>query len=219
VGSVQTLIFDLDDTLYTGASGLFAEVGERIEGWLSRALAVSAVEAKALRRQYYLAYGTTMAGLLQHHPEVDIEDYLVDAHRVDVSRYLSADLGLDAMLAGLPCTKVVFTNAIADWAERVLLQLGIRQHFSQIVDVRALAYHAKPYPEAYRRLLDLLGVSGEACVLIDDQVRNVRQASLYGMRTVLVHPGAQPGDGADFAVDDILAAGPALRLLLDGRGG
>ena len=86
---VRHLLFDLDDTLYTDSSGLFIEVGDRIRRWTAEALGVSLEEAQDLRREYYKAYGTTMAGLLRHHPEVDIDAYLEYVHDVDVSRYLA----------------------------------------------------------------------------------------------------------------------------------
>ncbi len=120
MAQLRYLLFDLDGTLYTGASGLFAEVGRRIDVWIARALDIPLVEAQALRARYFHAYGTTMAGLLRHHPEVDIDDYLEYVHEIRVERYLTPNPALDAMLERLPVRKAVFTNAIASWAERIL---------------------------------------------------------------------------------------------------
>ena len=89
--AIKHLLFDLDDTLYTDVSGLFDEVGLRIEQWTLQALHVSETEARILRRHYFTTYGTTMAGLLREHPGVDIDDYLDYVHDLDITRYLDPD--------------------------------------------------------------------------------------------------------------------------------
>lgn len=215
---IQYILFDLDDTLYDYGSGLFKEVGARIEGWVCQKLSLTPEEAKALRREYFEAYGTTMMGLRHHHPELDIDDYLDHVHEVDVSRYLAPRSDLDAMLAALPPAKGIFTNGIASWADRILRQMGIRRHFGPIIDVRATQYRGKPWPEAYQRALAILGCAGAECVLLDDQPRNLEPAAAFGMRTVLVRPGGQPGPGVDFAVNTIEEAGAVLRKLVNGNG-
>jgi putative hydrolase of the HAD superfamily len=171
--------------------------------WTARALDIPLAEAQALRARYFHKYGTTMAGLLRHHPEVDIDDYLEYVHEIRVERYLAPNPALGAMLERLPARKAVFTNAIVSWAERILEHFAIREHFTTIVDVRAVDY-----------LLALLGVPGTACVFLDDQARNLQAGAEFGMRTVLVQAGREPGDGVDFAVDTILDAEPVLQRLL-----
>ncbi|MEW5420513.1 HAD family hydrolase [Amorphus sp. 3PC139-8] len=42
----------------------------------------------------------------------------------------------------------------------------------------------KPDPRAYGFVIDGLGVSAEACVFVDDQLRNIRGADAAGMKTV-----------------------------------
>ena len=212
--TIQYILFDLDETLYTDTTGLFTEVGVRIEAWLVQMLHLSPEEARALRRKYYLAYGTTMMGLLRHHPELDVDDYLDAAHDVDVAAYLAPNPALDDLLNALPVPKAIFTNGIADWADRVLTQLGVREHFGPIIDVRATHYRGKPWPEAYQQALAIMACPGSACVFVDDQPRNLKPAADFGMRTVLVAPDGEPEDGVDFAVDTILDVGSVLHLLL-----
>jgi putative hydrolase of the HAD superfamily len=214
---VHYLLFDLDDTLYTDASGLFLEVRERIVAWVSQALDISPEEAGALRDQYYHAYGTTMGGLLKHYPHVDIDAYLEAVHQVDVSRYLTPSPELAAMLTRLDAPKAVFTNAIASWAERVLRQLDVREHFEAIVDVRAVAYHGKPSPQAYQRALELLEIPGEVCVLVDDSEANLKGAAAFGMRTILVGKETSPCNGVDYVVSHVLETEPVLQEILEKR--
>jgi len=211
------IFFDLDQTLYTDDTGLFVEVGARIEYWAARHLALSLDEVRVLRREYFLAYGTMMRGLLLHHPEVSVDDYLDYVHDIDVSRYIAPNPALDAMLARLDVAKAVFTNSIADWAERILACLGVRRHFMHVIDVRAVDYQSKPHPHAFERALEIVAQPAPACVMVDDQEHYLRGASAAGMRTVLVQPGVQAVDGIDYAVDTLLDAEPILQQWLAER--
>lgn len=208
------IIFDLDDTLYTNDTGLFKELGTRLVYWVSQQLGISLEDSAALRREYFQAHGTMMRGLLLHHPEVNIDAYLDYVHDIDVSRYIAPNPALDAMLARLDAPKAVFTNSVADWAERILRQLGIRRHFTHIIDVRAVDYQSKPHPHAFERALAILGTPASACIMLDDQVSYLRGAAAAGMRTVLVHPGAEAVDGIDYAVDTVLDAESILQQWL-----
>ena len=208
------ILFDLDQTLYTNDTGLFAEMGARIEHWTVRHLALSLSEAQTLRRHYFVAYGTMMRGLLLHHPEVSVDDYLDYVHGIDVSRYIAPNPALDGMLSRLDTPKAVFTNSVADWAERILACLGVRRHFEHVIDVRATNYYSKPHPEAFARALEIVAQPASACVMLDDQAHYLRGAAAVGMRTVLVQTGEQATDGIDYVVDTILDAEPILQQWL-----
>jgi len=208
------IFFDLDQTLYTDETGLFAEVGARIERWTAQNLGLSPDKAKVLRHHYFVNYGTMMRGLVLHHPEVNADDYLEYVHDIDVRRYIAPNPALDAMLSRLDVAKVIFTNSITDWAERILRQLGVRHHFKHIIDVRAVDYQSKPHPHAFERALEILGTPASACVMVDDQVSYLRGAVAAGMRAVLVRPGAEAVDGIECAVETILDVEPILQQWL-----
>jgi putative hydrolase of the HAD superfamily len=211
------IFFDLDQTLYTDETGLFAEVGARLEHWVAQHLSLSPDAAKALRRHYFVTYGTMMRGLLLHHPEANVDEYLNYVHDIDVSRYIAPNPALDGMLSRLDAPKTVFTNSIADWAERILHRLGVRRHFTHLIDVRAVDYQSKPHPHAFERALAIVGAPAAACMMLDDQEHYLRGASAAGMCTVLVQPGAQAAEGIDYAVDTLLDAEPILQQWLAER--
>ena len=83
-----------------------------------------------------------------------------------------------------------------------------------IFDVRAVDYHSKPDPHAYSKVLNTLGLPGEACVMLDDQASYLAGAARAGMRTIWVREGGTATDGIDYAVDHVLDSGPILRRLL-----
>ncbi len=194
---VRFLVFDLDDTLYPAQTGLFREIGRRLSLYRQERLGIPPHEVLPLRRSYYERYGTTLRGLQIHH-RVDPEDYLSFVHDVDVSTYLQPDPVLETVLSTLPQEKVIFTNATAIHARRVLQALGCTHHFQRIFDIHSLRFHCKPDPEAYRILLELLPAEGGECLLIEDNVRNLLAGKTAGMYTMLVGEAAGLQDGVDF---------------------
>jgi putative hydrolase of the HAD superfamily len=115
------------------------------------------------------------------------------------------------MLAQLPLRKVIFTNADAPHAERVLARLGVSRHFERIIDIQALEYINKPDAAAYHRAMDILSARPEECVFVDDSMNNLVPARHMGMITVLVGDGKNTA-GADYQIRSIteLETLPAL---------
>src|SRR3546814_3435985 len=79
-------------------------------------------------------------GLMRHHG-VHPEDFLLDVHNIALDR-LTVDTRLRAGLERLPGRKLVFTNADADYAARVLAARGIRseEHTSELQSLMRNSY-------------------------------------------------------------------------------
>jgi putative hydrolase of the HAD superfamily len=210
---IRFILFDLDDTLYPRQAGIMAQIRILILRYLRTRLHLSPEEAETVRRDYLQTYGTTMRGLQINH-QIDTDEFLDYVHDIPLHEYLQPNPELDAALASIPQEKVVFTNASREHAERVLRQLGIRQRFSRIVDVRDLGFESKPQPSAYRRICDLLETRPEECLLVEDNVRNLRPGKALGMVTVLVgEDGSSAGDGVDYAIPRIEEIGQVVESL------
>ncbi|HEY75546.1 MAG TPA: pyrimidine 5'-nucleotidase [Thermoflexia bacterium] len=212
----EYVIFDLDETLYPRKAGLMREIGRRIERWVQESLRLPPEEAAALRRAYLRRYGTTLAGLLAE-GKVDADAYLAYVHDVPVERWLRPNPALARMLDGIPLRKVVFTNATAEHAWRVLQALGVADRFEDVIGIREVGLRSKPDLESYRWVLRRLGVPGTACILVDDRPMNLRPAKQLGMTTVLVD--GKPEEGVDFVVKDVLEVGPLVARLLEEQEG
>lgn len=207
---IRTILFDLDDTLYPPGSGIMAGIRDRILGYVMSRLDLPTEEANALRRKYFLEYGTSMRGLQINH-QIDPDDFLYYVHDIPIHEHLERNLELDVMLSTIDQDKVVFTNASREHAERVLGALGVRRHFSRIVDIRDMDYESKPQPSAYRRILKLLEVQPEECLLVEDNIRNLKPAKALGMTTILVLDGQScTGEAADFTVRRVEEVGEIL---------
>ncbi|MBU0703070.1 MAG: pyrimidine 5'-nucleotidase [Chloroflexi bacterium] len=199
--ALKYIIFDLDDTLYPRNSGLLQEIGRRIEVWLCDHLGLTRDEAVAMRRDYFVRYGTTLGGLVARH-DVDARGYLAFVHDVPVEEYLDPNLALAEMLASIPLRRAVYTNAPLEYAGRVLRTLGVAGCFEQVIGIEEVGLRNKPCQDAYERMLALLGARGPECIMVEDSARNLRPAQALGMTTVLV--GGEPDESAGFVVESVL---------------
>src|SRR3546814_8685366 len=97
---------------------------------------------------------------------------------------LERDAPLVAGIAALPGRKLVFTNADAPYARRVLARLGLGESFEALFDLRATNYVPKPHPDAYAGLCAAYDLDPARCLFADDMARNLAPAKAIGMTTV-----------------------------------
>lgn len=191
----NTLLFDLDATLYPESNGLWKVIRERIVLYMRERMNIPEDRIDALRDHYYLTYGTTLQGL-QAHYAVDPVDYHDFVHNIPLADYIQPDSALRAMLLSIPHRRWIFTNSDLAHTRRVLAALGVEDCFEGIIDVWAIAPHCKPHKEAYHMALALAQISDpRQCIFLDDSTRNLAPAHEMGIFTVLVgkngnHPSA-----------------------------
>jgi len=213
--SIHHVLFDLDETMYPTETGIMDLISDRINEYMSLRLGIDPEDVVRMRRSYYEQYGTTGRGLYLHH-DIDVGDYFEFVHDLPVEDVLQPDPRLDQMLEGLEAEKIIFTNATAAHAWRVLRALQVDRHFERIVDIEAVGYVPKPDVRAYRHALQLLQVRGEECLLVDDRLRNLQPGRELGMTTVLVGRD-QAGDGADFSIEHVVEVGDVVRRIRSGQ--
>jgi putative hydrolase of the HAD superfamily len=181
---VEAWVFDLDNTLYPVARGPYPQIDRRIRDFIAHALRLDPDAAYQRQKHYFHTYGTSLLGMSREHG-TDPKEFLAYVHDVDLT-CIPADPGLDEALAALPGRKIVFTNADAPYAERVLDRIGIRRHFELIFDIEAAGYLPKPHRATYERMLARAGVDARAAAMIEDLPRNLEPAAALGMTTVWV---------------------------------
>ena len=191
---VTTWLFDLDDTLYPADCGLMDEIGRRMTEFVMRVTGLPREEAWRLQKDYLVEHGATLLGMMRHHgvdPDAFAEAYLdieLDA--------LSHDRALVEALAALPGRRLVFTNADARHAERVLAHLGLANLFHGVFHIASFDYTPKPDPRVFARMCAEHGlVAAETC-FFEDSERNLKPAADLGMTTVLVGPHALDSEAA-----------------------
>ena len=189
-----TLFFDLDDTLYPSSSGLWQAIKERMTQYMCERLCIPEADVPVLREQYFKMYGTTLRGLQERH-QVDTEEYLAYVHDIPLTSYLTPNPLVREVIGSLPTRNLIFTNADASHARRVLAALELDDLFDTIVDVNAIAPYCKPMPESFAIAMDLADEPDpRKYVMIDDLPRTTRAALSVGMASLLY--------GSDVPTDD-----------------
>jgi len=181
-----TLLFDVDDTLYAPACGIWDMIGDRMDMFIHEQLRVDWQDIPVLRKSLFETYGTTLRGL-QHTYGIDASEFLAYVHDVPVEERIQASPDLHTLLLRLTPRRMIFTNADNRHARRVLNALGILHCFEKIIDIHDIAPSCKPHPDAYRKAVELVGEDDPGRVLVlDDSLRNLAGARAIGCYTVLV---------------------------------
>ena len=58
--SINCWIFDLDNTLYSGQTEVFAQVDKKMSKYISNKLNIDLVKAKEIQKNYFYQYNTTL---------------------------------------------------------------------------------------------------------------------------------------------------------------
>ena len=190
---MKAILFDLDNTLYPVECDLFSLIDVRINRYMEEIVAIDPAAVDGLRRRYWQDYGATLQGLVRHHA-IDPEDYLDYVHAVDVGSRISFDPELRDTLKTLELPSYVFTNGSRCHVDRVVSALGLDGIFADVFDIRIADYQPKPNPDPYRRVLQKLALTGDQCIMVEDQLQNLQTAKQFGMKTVLVG-GTEPVQG------------------------
>lgn len=197
---IRNWIFDLDNTLYSHEARLFEQVDRRITAYIARLFQVERDEAYRIQKGYFHTRGTTLSGLMAEHG-VDPYEYLADVHDIEMD-VLEENAPLAAAIARLPGRKIIFTNADAPYAGKILARIGLGESFEAIHDVHASAYKPKPDPTAYWNLCQAYGLDPAESLFVDDMARNLKPAKDIGMTTVWVDNGSEQAEDSDRAFVD-----------------
>jgi putative hydrolase of the HAD superfamily len=213
---VTDWVFDLDNTLYPHHTNLFAQIDVKMTAYVSELLQLPRDEARALQKELYRDYGTTMNGLMTLHG-IDPDDFLNKVHDIDYS-WVAPNPALGASIRALPGRKFIFTNGDRGHAERTARQLGILDHFDDIFDIVAADLTPKPARETYDKFVGLHRVDTAHAVMFEDLARNLTVPKALGMTTVLIVPNnfeptfseiwerdVNDEDDVDFVTDDLAA--------------
>ncbi len=184
--SVETWIFDLDNTLYPEHINLFAQVDVRIRDYVQELTGLDSQKAHRLQKDYYRRYGTTLRGLIIEH-DVSPDAFLEYVHDIDHSP-VPRDPELGAAIEKLPGRKFILTNGTVKHAEAVAGRLGITGHFEDIFDIVAAGHLPKPNAETYDKFLGMHTIDPSTAAMFEDLPRNLNVPHELGMRTVLIVP-------------------------------
>jgi len=179
-------IFDLDDTLHDASSKIFPRINQSMTAYVSHKLNISLADAHQLRDEYWKIYGATLKGLIKNHG-VDPQEFLLNTHDAEeLAKFVKQSHALENTLKKLRGKKIVFTNAPLHYAMAIIKALRIQKYFSGIYSIESTDYNPKPSLYAFRKILKQLGKRPNQCVMVEDDLTNLKTAHKIGMQTVLV---------------------------------
>jgi len=187
--NIDTWIFDLDLTLYGPEANIMAQVRDRIALFVEKHFNIGSDEAHKIRHTYWKKYGTTLGGLMAEH-KVDPNGYLDFVHDVDMD-LLRPDEDLRHQIISLPGRKLIFTNADAPYAERVLAARGLDNLFEDIFDIHRMQHVPKPAAASYDSLCAQLDINPARALFVEDSPHNLLPAKALGMTTIWVNHGTE----------------------------
>lgn len=205
--TIETWVFDLDNTLYPASSRLFDQVDRKITEFIMQALDLEWDAAHKTQKQFFREYGTSMRGMMTVHG-TSPDAYLDYVHDIDLSP-IPASPALDTALERLEGRKVIFTNGSTKHARNVTKKLGITHHFDGIFDIVDSEFTPKPDFGVYEKMIDRLGFDPKTAVMVEDMARNLVPAAALGMTTVWVRTDSDwaregsVGDHIHHVIDDL----------------
>jgi len=139
-------------------------------------------------------FGNTNAQFLRKliSPDVtaeEIERFAVEKeilYRELFDKFIEPAEGLIPFLDELKKHKIpmaVATSAPTDNLNFVLDRCGIRHYFDKLVD-ETFVKHGKPDPEIYLKTAELLGLSPDLCIVIEDALFGIEAAQWAGMKVI-----------------------------------
>lgn len=182
--TVDTWVFDLDNTLYPRSCDLFAQMDVRMTEFIQNLLDLSFDDARSVQKTHYRDYGTTLRGLMSVH-KIDPKIYLDFVHDIDYSPVKEAPM-LRKALEALPGRKLIFTNGDVPHAQRTTDRLGITDLFDSVFDIVAADLLPKPHRNTYEKFVDVTGIDPARAAMFEDLPRNLTVAHEMQMRTVLI---------------------------------
>ena len=210
--TIDTWVFDLDDTLYPASSNFFPQIAERMGLYVADRFDLPLAEAKKEQRRLFLEYGTTLSGLVAERG-INVDEYAEFLMQVDYGRIPHSPALVEAVRK-LPGRVLIFTNGFKEHAEACLNQLGFaHSDFEAIADIRTIAFKPKPRPIAFETFFSEHGVDPKTSIFFEDSPKNLRTAKELGMKTAHLvtdtawgNMGLEDGDGfIDHSVLDLTA--------------
>ena len=179
--NIKYWVFDLDNTLYSGQTKVFAEVSKNMSAYISKKLDIDLIKAKELQRKYFYENGTTLSGLMKY-DKINPHEFLEFVHNIDIS-WLPKDLLLRQELIKIREKKYIFTNGSHSHVKNVTKQLGIEDLFDGTFTITDADFVPKPNIESYKKMIKKFDIDPKESILIEDIAHNLEQAKNLGMKT------------------------------------
>ncbi len=197
-------IFDLDETLHNSLKYIIPHLRKTMTAYLQTHLNLDEDNANQLRVDYWRRYGLTLTGMMRHH-QTDPRHFLYETHQFpDLPHMILREPLLRTMLQRLPGRKIIFSNAPQKYTKAVVRILRIDKLFEEVISLEHMHYRPKPASYGFFRLIAKLRLNPRFCIMVEDQLRNLKTAKRLGMKTVWVSRSKKAPSYVDLHVTNVL---------------
>jgi putative hydrolase of the HAD superfamily len=211
----DSVIFDLDDTLYSSNTGISRSTKRNIDEFLVQKFGFPLTQASNLKTELFKKYGSSLAGLRALGYDIDADEYHSFVHGRLPYDVIKPDFHLRNLLRSINQRKIIFTNSDKIHAIKVLERLGISDCFEQIICFETmnpnLSKSTRPdeFPVILKPSLDAMNIAIDAAevdprrtLFLDDNVHNIAAGKAVGLRTALMGRKEKTKE-ADYAMEDV----------------
>lgn len=172
--------------MHNAVPHIFPHINRSMTEYLQAHLGLNEQAAGELRRSYWMRYGATLLGLMRHHA-TDPAHFLWHTHQFpQLHSMIVQEPLLRHTVRRLPGRKVVFSNAPVHYARAILKLLGISDLFDDVFSIERTRYRPKPDSYGFLRLLRANRLKPQRCIMVEDNLANLRTAARLGMKSVWV---------------------------------
>ena len=187
---IKGIIWDLDNTLYR-FSGEFRQSCNvaAAKAALEAGLDLPFEAALHLAERSESEHGMSMHAYITDHG-LSVADLHIPFHRHIDESIIRPFMTLPALLEDLSLPQAILTNASRCWAERALQHIGLRHLFpdTHIIPIEDVGFEPKATTEkGFRKALEVLNISADRVVMVDDLNRNLEMAHKVDLKTVYMH--------------------------------
>jgi putative hydrolase of the HAD superfamily len=141
---------------------------------------------------------------MRHHA-VDPHHFLRETHAFpDMRAAILRHPLLRHVLHRLPGRKLVFSNAPVHYSRAVLKLLRVADLFDDVFTIEHTGFRPKPDPAGFRRLLRKHRLHPRRCIMVEDNLANLKVAKRLGMKTVWVDPAARVPAHVDISLRSVV---------------
>lgn len=191
---VKGLIWDLDNTLYRFTDEFYRSCTEAA-AQVAQDLGInlSYEDTLKLAERSEEEYGYSMHGYVTEHGLSYASLHFPFHQRID-EKVIDPIFGMKEALESFQLPQVILTNASRCWAERVLKYIGIDHLFEpeKIIPMEDVNFEPKARSKkGFFKALEVLDISADNGLMVDDLDRNLMIPNDIGMQTVYIHHGDQ----------------------------
>ena len=184
--SCNTLLFDLDGTLYSSQSGVEDLIKPRMRSVLANILNITENEAQKLLWQFNQDYINESIGL--QNLGIDLYQFYEQVYsQISLKNIVPYNELSEILLKFSSKYRIcLLTNSSRIHAQRVLKHLNLINAFSLVVGFEDNLFVRKPDMRAFKNLIESKQIIPAETIYFDDSLPNLYSAYRLNYRTVLV---------------------------------